>query len=74
MKRQLKKQFPNLTPDDIEQITTNYGGIYAVPWSFLIGVNGEIIKVYPGAILKSYDPAMFQDLVYNIESQLKINN
>ena len=62
------------SPDDIEQITTNYGGIYAVPWSFLIGINGEIIKVYPGAILKSYDPAMFEDLVYNIESQLKINN
>ena len=60
--------------EEIEKITTNYGGVYAVPWSFLIGVSGEIIKVYPGAILKSYDPIMFQDLVYNIESQLKLNN
>ena len=57
-----------------DHTSANYGGVYAVPWSFLIGVSGEIIKVYPGAILKSYDPAMFQDLVYNIESQLKINN
>ena len=59
---------------EIEKVTASYGGIYAVPWSFLIGVNGEIIKVYPGAILKSYDPLMFEDLIYNIESQLKINH
>ena len=59
---------------DIEKVTASYGGVYAVPWSFLIGVNGEIIKVYPGAILKSYDPVMFEDLIYNIESQLKINH
>ena len=59
---------------EIEKITSSYGGVPAVPWSFLIGVDGSIIKTYPGAILKSYDPVMFQDLTYNIERQLKINS
>ncbi len=69
-------QYPLLygTPDEIGKITTEYGGVHAVPWSFLIGVNGEIIAIYPGAILKDYDPRMHQDLVYNIEKQLITNN
>ena len=59
---------------EIEKITSSYGGVPAVPWSFLIGIDGSIVKTYPGAILKSYDPVMFQDLTYNIESQLKISS
>ena len=63
-----------MTPEQIEKISADYGGIYAVPWSFLIGVDGQIERVYPGAILKEYDPKMFEDLVFNIEKQLNINN
>ena len=60
--------------EEIEKITLSYGGVPAVPWSFLIGVSGDIIKTYPGAILKSYDPIMFQDLLNNIENELKIKD
>ena len=59
---------------DIDEVTKSFGGIPAVPWSFLIGIDGEIIKTYPGAILKDYDPILFQDLTYTIEKQLKISS
>ena len=59
---------------DIDEITKSFGGVPAVPWSFLIGIEGEIIKTYPGAILKDYDPILYQDLTYTIENQLKISN
>ena len=59
---------------DINQVTASYGGVPAVPWSFLVGVNGEIITTYPGAILKQYDPLTYFNLVKTIESELsKIN-
>ena len=59
---------------EIDTITKAYGGVPAVPWSFLVGVNGEIIKKYPGAILKNYDPVTYQSLVSTIESEIaKIN-
>ena len=48
-----------------------YGGVYAVPSSFLIGKNGSIIWSFPGAILKNYDPQTFAHLVYRIEKELK---
>ena len=47
-------------------------GVYAIPSSFLIGKNGNIIWKYPGAILKNYDPQTFADLVYKIEKELKV--
>ena len=50
----------------------NYGGVYAVPSSFLISKNGNIIWSYPGAILKDYDPQTFADLVYRIEKELTL--
>ena len=59
---------------EIDEITKSFGGVPAVPWSFLIGIEGEIIKTYPGAILKDYDPILYQDLTYTIENQLKISN
>ena len=41
---------------DINQVTSSYGGIPAIPWSFLVGIDGEIIDTYPGAILKPSAP------------------
>ena len=58
-------------PSVIQKVMIDYGGIYSIPMSFLIGKNNEIVRVYPGAILKQYDPNMYADLVYNIETSLK---
>ena len=58
----------------INEITNLYGGVPAVPWSFLVGINGEIIDTYPGAILKQYDPVTYSRLEQTIISELnKIN-
>ena len=57
---------------EIDSITRSYGGVPAVPWSFLVGVEGDIIKTYPGAIIAQYDPVTYQNLVHTIESQLNI--
>ena len=58
----------------INEITNLYGGVPAVPWSFLVGVNGEIIDTFPGAILKQYDPVTYSRLEQTIISELnKIN-
>ena len=56
---------------DMNKIMKDYGGVYAVPSSFLIGKKGSIIWKYPGAILKDYDPQTFATLVYEIEKELK---
>ena len=56
---------------EMNKIMKDYGGVYAVPSSFLIGKNGSIIWKYPGAILKDYDPQTFATLVYKIEKELK---
>jgi len=56
---------------DMNNIMKDYGGVYAVPSSFLIGKEGSIIWSYPGAILKFYDPQTFSALVYKIEKELK---
>ena len=57
---------------DMNKIMRDYGGIYAVPSSFLIGRTGQIVWSYPGAILKNYDPQTFADLIYRIEKELKV--
>ncbi len=58
-------------PQNIMQnILLQYGGVYSVPMSFLISSKSEIIRVYPGAILKQYDQNMYSDLVFNIEKLL----
>ena len=58
----------------INEITNLYGGVPAVPWSFLVGINGEIIDTYPGAILKQYDPVTYSRLEQTIISEFnKIN-
>ena len=56
---------------DMNNIMKDYGGVYAVPSSFLIGKEGSIIWSYPGAILKLYDPQTFSTLIYKIEKELK---
>ena len=59
---------------DINKIMRDYGGVYAVPSSFLVGKRGSIIWSYPGAILKNYDPLTFSALVYEIEKELKVES
>ena len=56
----------------MNKIMRDYDGVYAVPSSFLIGKNGNIIWKYPGAILKNYDPQTYADLIYKIEKALKV--
>ena len=56
---------------EMNKVMKNYGGVSAVPSSFLVGENGAIVWSYPGAILKNYDPQTFATLVYEIEKELK---
>ena len=58
------------TPAEIQKVVVDYGGVYSIPMSFLIGPENQILRIYPGAILKQYDPNMFADLVYNIENSI----
>ena len=55
---------------EMSKIQMEYGGIYSIPMSFLIDKKGEVIRVYPGAIIKQFDPSMYTDLVMNIENAL----
>ena len=55
---------------EMSKIQMEYGGIYSIPMSFLIDKRGEVIRVYPGAIIKQFDPSMYTDLVMNIENAL----
>ncbi len=55
---------------EMSKIQMEYGGIYSIPISFLIDKSGEVIRVYPGAIIKQFDPSMYTDLVMNIENAL----
>ena len=82
-KKQLKNftksfavDYPLLYGDvrDMNKIMKDYGGVYAVPSSFLIGKQGSIVWKYPGAILKDYDPQTFATLIYEIEKELKEQN
>jgi len=59
---------------DINKVMRDYGGVYAVPSSFLVGKGGSIVWSYPGAILKNYDPQTFSALVYEIEKELKVES
>ena len=56
---------------NMNKIMKDYGGVYAVPSTFLVGKKGNIIWKYPGAILKDYDPQTFATLIYEIEKELK---
>ena len=39
---------------DLDKIMRDYGGVYAVPTSILIGKKGDVLKTYPGALLKGH--------------------
>ena len=67
-----KMDYPVLygTSQEIQNVTSAYGGIYSIPQSFLIDKKGEIIRAYPGAILKDFNPNMYADLIYNIEASI----
>lgn len=56
---------------EMNKVMKDYGGVSAVPSSFLVGKNGNIVWSYPGAILKNYDPQTFATLLYEIEKELK---
>ena len=58
--------------NEMQKVLSDYGGIYSIPISVLIDKNNQILRVYPGAILKKYDPNMYADLIYNIE--ISVNN
>ena len=55
---------------EMQKVLSDYGAGYSVPVSFLINAEGELIRGYPGAILRQYSPGMYADLIYNIESSL----
>jgi len=52
------------------KIQREYGGIHSIPMSFLINKKGEIIRIYPGAIIKQFDPNIYTDLILHIEDAL----
>ena len=56
--------------NEMQKMLSDYGGIYSIPISILVDKNNQILRVYPGAILKQYDPNMYADLIYNIESSI----
>ena len=79
-KKQLKNfsksfavNYPLLYGDskNMNKIMRDYGGVSAVPSSFLINKKGKIVWKYPGAILKDYDPQTYAKLIYEIEKGLK---
>ena len=61
------------TAKEMNKIMSEYGGVYAVPSSFLIGKSGTIIWSFPGAILKKYDPETYATLVYKIEKEINFD-
>jgi len=55
---------------DLNKVSMDYGGVMSLPTSVLIGKNNEVIRTYPGAILKSYNPQQYATFVYEIEKAL----
>ena len=67
-----KMEYPILygSTRDLNKISLDYGGVMSLPTSVLIGKNNEVIRTYPGAILKSYNPQQYATFVYEIEKAL----
>ena len=42
------------TQNEIAKISAMYGGINAIPTSYIIDKKGNFVRIYPGAILKGY--------------------
>ena len=66
-----KVDYPILfdSPQNMGKITRKYGGVYAVPTSYIIGRKGNIIASYPGAIIKGQ--YMYLDFIEKINLALK---
>ena len=58
----------------INKITSEYGGIRALPTSIIIDRNGEIKRIYPTAILKQYTPDIYSSFIYDVETALNKKN
>jgi len=67
-----KMEYPILYGNarDLSKVSMDYGGVVSLPTSVLIGRNNEVIRTYPGAILKSYNPQQYAAFVYEIEKAL----
>ena len=57
------------SPRNMDKITRKYGGVYAVPTSYIIGRKGNIIVSYPGAIIKGQ--YMYSDFIEKINMALR---
>ena len=68
-----KVEYPILygSPIEVNKISNDYGGIMALPTSILVGRDGRIIRIYPGAILKDYSKDMYSAFIYDLKSALK---
>ena len=62
------------TSKEIDKISMDYGGIFAVPTSILIDRNGEKVFSYPGAVLKQNDQwdGVYSTLLRKITESLGI--
>ncbi len=56
------------SPNDLGKVTMQYGGINAVPTTFLIDRNGQIVKSYPGALLKGQP--FYYGFIQNLSEEL----
>ena len=68
-----KVEYPVLygNPIEINKISNDYGGIMALPTSVLVDRDGQIIRIYPGAILKDYSKDMYSAFIYDLKIALK---
>ena len=71
-----KIEYPILygSAKQINKITSEYGGIRALPTSIIIDRNGEIKRIYPTAILKQYTPDIYSSFIYDVETALNKKN
>ena len=68
-----KIEYPVLygSAKQISKISSDYGGIMALPTSVIIDRKGEIKRIYPTAILKNYTPSIYSSFIYDVEMALK---
>jgi len=53
----------------MDKVLRNYGGVYAVPTSVLIGRSGDLLNTYPGALLKGHP--LYTKFLQDLESAIK---
>ncbi len=53
---------------EVQMVGMQYGGINAVPTSFIINRKGELVRMYPGALIKGQP--MYQSFVQELETEL----